>query len=241
MKNLTIDIGNSSVKYAVFEDGNMLFHDRISIQRLKEIRQKVNPHQPEQCIVCSTADITLQKSTICNLCNKVVLLDHNTPIPIRNLYKSPRTLGMDRLAAVVGAFCKVHGNALVIDMGTAITYDFINAEGEYLGGNISAGLDMRLHALNEHTARLPLIDVEGPHPSIGTTTDTAIRCGAIDGIRFEIEGYIRKFSLKYTNLSVFLTGGDLIYFDKEIKKRIFADDFLVMEGLNNIITYNRQQ
>jgi type III pantothenate kinase len=145
---------------------------------------------------------------------------------------------MDRLAAAVGAYMQVKGNVLIIDMGTAITYDFVDSEGNYRGGNIAPGMQMRLKALHDYTARLPLVAAEGAHPHLGEDTETAIRCGVIDGIRYEIEGYLRQFFLKYHNLSVFFTGGDELYFEDEIKKRIFADKLLVLKGLNEILSYN---
>ena len=170
-------------------------------------------------------------------------MDHTTPLPIRNLYATPQTLGTDRLAAVIGAYEETkqltgrYAPALVIDAGTAITYDFINARGEYLGGNISPGVEMRFKALHQFTSRLPLTEAEGPHPSIGHSTDTAIRCGVMDGVRHEIEGFIRSFSVKQSNLLIFLTGGDSIEFDERIKNRIFADKFLVAKGLNSILMH----
>ena len=170
-----------------------------------------------------------------------MVVNGKTSIQIANRYRTPQTLGADRLAAVVAAFSQTHSNTLVIDIGTAITYDFINDRGEYLGGNISPGMNLRFLSLNEHTSRLPLIESEGEHPQFGVDTETAIRCGVIDGMRHEIQGYISEFSLKYHNLSIFLTGGDQIYFDEEIKKRTFADKYLVLKGLNEILRYNIEQ
>ena len=129
---------------------------------------------------------------------------------------------------------------LIIDAGTCITYEFVTAAGEYLGGNISPGLDMRLKALHEHTARLPLIAQEGPTPAIGCDTETAIRAGVVHGIRLEIEGYIRQYQEKYPGLFVFLTGGTCFDFDSRLKNCIFADKYLVPRGLNRILEYNDQ-
>lgn len=185
---------------------------------------------------------------------EVTYLNHLTPIPIRNLYSTPETLGTDRLASVTGAYYEAmkHNNdeptdVLVIDMGTAITYDIIDAAGNYLGGNISPGVAMRLKALHHFTEKLPL--VEFSHKSftapdevfaIGDSTSSAILNGVIQGVKFEIKGVIEQLLLKYPRLLIFLTGGDYINFEEQLKKRIFADKFLVAKGLNIIRQYNAQ-
>ncbi|KAA6311537.1 Type III pantothenate kinase, partial [termite gut metagenome] len=127
---------------------------------------------------------------------------------------------------------------LVIDAGTAITYEFIDAAGQYHGGNISPGLQMRFKALHQYAGRLPLVQPEGEMPPIGESTETAIRCGILKGIEYEITGYITNFRSKYPNLLVFLTGGDNFSFDTKVKNSIFADKFLVLKGLNRILNYN---
>ena len=242
MKNLAIDTGNTSVKYAIFENETMVYHNRIIGYTFLDIVKDINIYKPERSIVCTTRKLCdNQKEVLDSLANKIVYFNYTTDIPIKNLYKSPQTLGMDRLAAAIGAYKSVKENVLIIDIGTAITYDFVNKNGEYIGGNISAGMNMRFKALNEFTSQLPLINPEGNHPLFGEDTDSAIRCGVIDGIKYEIDGYIRKFSLKYPNLCVFYTGGDELYFENEIKKRIFADNFIVLKGLNEILLYQERQ
>lgn len=169
----------------------------------------------------------------------VLWLDKNTPLPIKNLYESPETLGYDRIAAIVGAYDQCPGkNILVIDAGTAITYEFIDAEAQYHGGNISPGIYMRFKALNQYTARLPLVSPEGRMLLMGKDTETAIRAGVMKGVEYEIQGYIMSLRHKYPELLVFLTGGDEISFDSKLKNIIFADRFLVLKGLNRILNYN---
>lgn len=168
-----------------------------------------------------------------------LFLDWQTPVPIENLYSTPQTLGPDRLAAVIGAKSRcLQGDVLVIDMGTAITYDYANAQGQYLGGNIAPGIEMRFKALKDYTAKLPLVVQEGDCPSVGNSTETAIRAGVLIGVKHEIEGYIREFMSKNTDVSVFLTGGDVINFEDSIKRCTFADKFLVHEGLAEVFYYN---
>lgn len=177
------------------------------------------------------------KSHICAVgTEKIVYFDSSTRIPIKNLYRTPRTLGADRLAAAVGAYSESNGHdALVVDMGTAINYELVAAKGEYLGGNISPGIEMRLKALHEFTAKLPKVDKDGEKPFFGVDTETAIRCGVLDGVRHEIEGFIKELIVKYPYLVVFLTGGNTFDFDSSIKKRIFVDRYIVLKGLNRIL------
>ena len=243
MNILAIDIGNTNIKYAIFDDkGAMLFNGMIEgHDNLTDISDNIAVFTPSQTIVATTVELSAHEDEIIRKFSPdTTYFDYNTAIPVRNLYHTPETLGADRLAAVIAAYSQTHGDTLVIDIGTAVTYDFINAKGEYLGGNISPGVHLRFMALHEHTSRLPLVSQEGEIPQMGNTTQTAIRCGVLNGISYEIQGYISEFSLKYPNLYVFLTGGDQIYFDEEIKKRTFADKYLVLKGLNEIIRYRNK-
>ena len=166
----------------------------------------------------------------------------STPVPITNRYRTPQTLGSDRLAAAVGARSLKPGkDLLIIDAGTCVTYEVIDALGNYWGGNIAPGMHMRLRALHEFTAKLPLVEAEGAVPGMGYDTDTAIRSGVLRGMKYEIEGYIRSMRAKYPKLLVFLTGGDKINFDTTIKSIIFADKFIVPRGLNKILDYNNDK
>lgn len=236
--NLAIDIGNTNIKIGIFDGENLIAHFRHDLSDINSIISSIKEYNPNKCIVSSTsiAPEDIKKQIEEKHKTKIIIFDHNTPIPITNLYETPETLGKDRLAAVIGAYSQNEGNnILVIDAGTAITYDIITSEGKYIGGNISAGVDMRLKALNKYTSRLPLVSANGIRQEIGTNTETAIRCGVINGIKFEIEGYINYFADKFPSLLVFLTGGNDFDFDERIKKRIFADNFLVLRGLNRIL------
>jgi len=170
----------------------------------------------------------------------VIRFNSETPIPIRNNYRTPHTLGSDRLAAAVAAWSQHPGhNLLIIDAGSCITFDFVSSDGTYFGGNISPGIHARLRAIDEYFPRLPLVETNGPIPDIGYDTETAIRSGVIVGMQHEIEGYIQHFRAKYPDLLVFLTGGDDINFANTIKNAIFADHFLVPRGLNRILNHVR--
>lgn len=238
--NLIIDIGNTIAKIAIFDQGKIVEVLRESNHSLDCLQELSANYPIEQGIISSV--ITLSdaiKTQIETLPYPVIELNHQTPIPIKNLYKTPHTLGMDRLAAVIGANAIKPDHALlVIDAGTCITYDFIDESGQYQGGNISPGMRMRFKALNTFTDKLPEITPDGETPLHGQTTETAIRSGVIRGIEFEMAGYIMELQKNYPRLLVFLTGGDEFSFDTKLKSVIFADGFLVLRGLNRILEYN---
>jgi type III pantothenate kinase len=167
-------------------------------------------------------------------------LNHMVKVPVQVCYETPETLGKDRLAAVIGAFHEMQGkDLLVIDAGTAITYDFISAEGQYPGGNIAPGLEMRSRALHEFTGKLPyFLPDENTEDFPGRNTKNAIQSGVLYGLVHEIDGYVDKLMLKYPNLSVFLTGGSAEILENRLKYRIFARKNLVLNGLNQILKYN---
>lgn len=166
-------------------------------------------------------------------------LTAETPVPINNLYATPETLGKDRLAAVVGAHeLFPERNVLVIDAGTALTIDFIDSEGNYRGGNISLGMQIRYRALHEYTKKLPLEAQKDDFKPIGDSTSSAIIAGVQTGMIFEIEGYIDRFTGQYPDLITIITGGDMIFFENKIEKHTFANSDLVFIGLNEIVKYN---
>ena len=240
--NLIIDIGNTVAKVAVFDGQEMkevMYDSNQTLGRLPSICEKYP--QLEAAIVATVIDLQDEaRRQLEALPFPLLWLDASTPLPITNLYETPETLGYDRVAAVVGAYdCQPGKDILVIDAGTCITYEFIDALGRYHGGNISPGRQMRLKALHRFTGRLPQVSVEGRFLPMGKDTDTAIRAGVVKGIEYEMEGYIRMMKHKYPGLLVFLTGGDDFSFDTTIKSIIFADRFLVLKGLNRILAHNQ--
>lgn len=240
--NLVIDIGNTVAKLAVFANGEPVYDATTSNTALEALPHVAKRFKPAKAVVSAVIDLTEEaRQRINALAIPTLFVNGNTPTPAQIRYRTPESLGPDRLAAAVGAMTiRPSHDLLIIDAGTCITYEFVTAAGEYLGGNISPGLDMRLKALHEHTARLPLIAQEGPAPAIGCDTETAIRAGVVHGIRLEIEGYIRQYQEKYPGLFVFLTGGTCFDFDSRLKNCIFADKYLVPRGLNRILEYNDQ-
>ena len=223
--NLIIDIGNTVAKLAVFDGDEQVEILRGSNHSLDCIKILCHKYKIDKCIIASV--ITLSntiKRQLSNVDFPILELTHKTPVPIINNYKTPETLGMDRLAAVVGAnYLMPNRNILVIDAGTALTYEFIDANATYWGGNISPGIYTRFKSLSACCDKLPLIEKGGDMPELGYSTETAIRAGVIKGIEFEIKGYI---------------AGDKFSFDTKLKSIIFADRFLVLKGLNRILNYN---
>ncbi len=172
-------------------------------------------------------------------CSRVMEFDFSTPVPIRNAYRTPETLGRDRLAAAVGvAELYPNRNVLIVDMGTAITIDLVSADATFRGGVITPGLDMRLRALHEYTACLPLCGPSSEKRLLGGTTREAIEAGVMNSVCFEIEGYVERLHREFEDLCVIFTGGDAKFFDKRIKNTIFAKCNPVFVGLNRILEYN---
>ncbi len=238
--NLVVDIGNSTVKTAVFNQGELVDFVQDSDLSLTKFVMIAQKYPLKHGIISSVVDLPEDVNALLNSVGvKFLRFTSDVPVPIQIHYQTPHTLGADRVAAVVAAHEQQPGkDLLVIDAGTCVTYEFIDKQGAYRGGNISPGVQMRLKALHTYTNRLPLVSSEGDVPMYGNTTETAIRAGVMQGLRFEMEGYITHMLRKYPELLVFLTGGDEFSFDTPIKNIIFADKFLVLKGLDRILTYN---
>jgi len=242
--NLVIDIGNTQVKFAVFSNKKILktiIEDELNpavVDRLKKEYPDL-----KQAISCSVGNT--DKNIGDMLKNKFDLfieMGPQTPIPIENLYETKETLGPDRIAAAVGANSLFpSSNLLVIDAGTAITYDLVDENNRYLGGNISPGLEIRFKALHEFTKKLPLIERADDFPIIGKTTEEAIRSGVQSGIISEMDAMIEKIKDRWIDCKTILTGGDCFFFDEKLKNTIFVMFELTLLGLNRIIEYNAEK
>jgi type III pantothenate kinase len=241
--NLAIDLGNNRTKLAIFEDDEIIhssvLKDKVA-ESLFEIGQKFTGIR--RCIIASvTKDIGEVTLTLNKLGINYTILNSSQKLPIKNHYRTKDTLGMDRLAAIAGAHALFpERNILIIDAGTAVTYDLITKKEGYQGGNISPGLEMRYRALHHFTDKLPLINKQDQHSLIGQSSRDAIVNGVQNGLIFEIEGYLTRFGNKYPQLIVILTGGDAQFFDNKLKKAIFVVPNLILIGLNFILNYNAQ-
>ena len=238
--SLCIDTGNSCTKIGIFKQDELIekiIFDHFGTSEIEMIFEK---YPVSSCIFSSVAKY--DERIIAEIRKKsafFIEFSHETAIPIVNKYAAPQTLGKDRLAGVIGAsFLKPNTDSLVIDAGSAITYDFISAENIYLGGNISPGVNLRLRALHEFTGRLPLVEAKAESPLLGNDTQSAILSGVLYGITFEIDGYIDGLKKQHTALSTFLTGGNAFFFVNRLKNAIFAHENLVLIGLNRILQYN---
>ncbi len=238
--NFIIDTGNTLTKLALFQGKEMVAFTSFAGIDAKHIIQFCESNkQIENAILSTVKAYPAEIDEFLNRNYKTLLFNHLTPVPVTNNYGTPETLGKDRLAGVVGARQLIpRSHILVIDAGTAITYDIVTDEGEYLGGAISPGIAMRYKALHTFTDRLPLLDYYDDAQLIGEDTSTSIHSGVLNGALAEMEGIIQRYQLVYPGLKIILTGGDHNYFDKRLKIKTFAAPNLVLEGLNLILNFN---
>ena len=241
--NLVIDIGNTLIKYAVFENSTLLVNQAsesgLFLSKVKELFEQFP--KIDHALISSVGKLEHKESDVVSLFCKVHILSHDSKVPFKNSYATPHTLGMDRLALATAAFYKnPRANTLVIDVGTCITYDMLNDAGEYVGGAISPGVRMRYRAMNSQTAALPLLEPDEILDFIGNSTETGMHSGVINGVSQEIDGVIDQYRSRFQDLTVILTGGDFHFFAKRLKNTIFANSKFLLEGLNYLLEYNKR-
>ncbi len=248
MMNLIVDIGNSRLKAVLMDDGVVARRwvaEACGVEQLEELL--VACPRVERAIVASTCAVDpAYAACLRRRADFVVDFDNRTPIPLRNGYGSPATLGADRLAAAVGGVTLWPGrNLFIVDFGSAITLDVVTADGVYRGGSISPGLAMRFRALHDYTGRLPLIGIEEyrnyREGMVPATTREAMAVGVIEGIVAEVGEWMRRYGRNHAGLVTIFTGGDAAFFEKRFKSTIFANHDLVLTGLNTILNYNAEQ
>jgi type III pantothenate kinase len=238
--NLAIDIGNTRTKIGVFQNGALEYEQAFENGAQDYLLEIATNHRVRNIILSTVASGLngLIRQELERHCY-VLELDAATPLPIRNLYQTPETLGKDRLAAIVGAYALWPGqHCLVVDAGTCITYDFLRQDGAFLGGNIAPGIGLRLKAMHTFTARLPLVPRGEVAEWVGRSTEEALRNGAQLGALLEIEGFIRYCQSRFGDIRVLFTGGDADFFAKNMKSQIFVHQNLVLLGLNQILNHN---
>ena len=240
MLRLCLDIGNSRIKVGLFQEDRLINNTVYTSEEVNEILNLLRNHKVQGVIISSTSVIPsklmdyLESKEI-----NYIILDQHTPIPIWNNYETPLTLGKDRIAGVVGAYRRFpNQNNLVIDAGTCITYDFLDSQNIYQGGNISPGLQLRYRAMHRFTANLPLVNTPKHITLTSKNTNQALESGGFLGLICEIEGIIARFSRKNPTLKVLLTGGDAKILAKYIQNEIFVVPNLILEGLQAILQYN---
>jgi pantothenate kinase, type III len=235
--NLVIDSGNTAAKVGIFNHQKLV--EKLTFSGSDELQTFMQDVNVENLLISSVKADATSIASWSPKAEKKYILDRSLPLPIKNLYKTPDTLGMDRLAGVCGARQLFPStDCLVIDAGTCITYDFIDRAGNYHGGSISPGLNMRFQAVHTFTARLPLVSAKAPVELIGNSTEKSIRSGVINGLLAEIEGIMHQYDARFPGLRVILCGGDTLFFENQLKASIFASPELILIGLNSILLHN---
>ncbi|RMF24376.1 MAG: type III pantothenate kinase [Bacteroidetes bacterium] len=237
--NIALDVGNTQIKAARFDGDALEDFQQVGRGDWSRLQNWLYNHRGGKLLLSRVGALEAEQEQWLEASFELLRLDHRTPLPIENRYATPETLGADRLAAAVGAWARFpRHNCLVVDAGTCLTFEVIQAGGIYLGGNIAPGLDMRLEAMHRLTAGLPRAPKTLPAHPIGHSTLTALQNGALRGALGEVETFIRWCETEFGSVNVLLTGGDAEFFAKNLKTRIFVCPNLVLEGLNQILRYN---
>ncbi|TRX02475.1 type III pantothenate kinase [Flavobacterium gawalongense] len=237
---LAVDVGNTRIKAAVFE-GNILVENFVFVKNeLQKNIQNIlkNFQKVTDLVVSSVGDVEKQSFLEFENDLKVHFISHEDPFPFINYYATPKTLGIDRMVLAAGATLQFpNQNRLVIDAGTCVTFDFIDENNNYLGGAITPGLRLRYESLHNYTAKLPLLTLENPKDLIGKSTSESIHSGVVNGLVYEIDGFIDEYSARYSNFIIILTGGDTDFLAKRLKNTIFANSNFLLESLSQTFQY----
>ena len=235
---LVLDAGNSSIKYGLFQNHDII--DAGILEKNTNINSVIDNEKLSKVTVISSCKVTdeLQITGLPDV--KHIQIDKNSKFPFNVNYKTPETLGIDRIVACSVNYRKGE-SLLVIDCGTCVTYDYISREGNYEGGAISPGIKLRFQAMNNFTDQLPLITRFNKNPkTIGDSTENCMKSGVINGLTHEMDGFVSKYFTLDSQLKVFLTGGDAIFFVEALKSSIFAEQNLVLKGLDFLIDLNEK-
>lgn len=237
---LIIDIGNTRIKAALFEDDEIketfVFNSSEEFFTANLFEKFI----VSNCIIGTVVNETEEFIEKIKSKTNTILFTNETKIPIKNLYQSIHTLGSDRLAGAVGGNYLFPGkDVLIIDGGTCVKYNFVNNKNEFIGGAISPGIEMRFKAMNEFTSRLPLVKADENFTTlIGKNSYESILSGVMNGVISEVQGFIEEYKKSFPDLTIVVTGGNANFFANRLKKPIFADPNLILKGLNRILDYN---
>ena len=237
--NLVVDIGNSSLKVAIFDKKLMTSKFIYTNQSLNIFSDLFKNNVIDNCLISNVSTIDKNILDFLKINSNLFSINESINLPFINLYKTKNTLGHDRIALVSAAAIDFPDqNTLIIDTGTCITYDFKNSENEYLGGGISPGIQMRFKSLNSQTSKLPLSTINLEYKLIGDDTNSSINSGVVYGVISEINGIINQYQERFKNIKIILTGGDSNFLLKKIKNTIFADQNFLLKGLNYLLEDN---
>lgn len=243
--DLIVDIGNSFAKLAVFDsESRLLYREVLELEYLGQTLKSLSIDYPSisWAIVSSVGVAVHEHIETLKASYRVLELSNILPVPFINAYKTPETIGVDRIALVSGALKSFSDTpVLVVDAGTCVTYEFVDANQTYYGGAISPGLAMRYKAMHTFTENLPLLEASTDLKLTGATTLECMHSGASLGLVFEIEAYISQYRKRNPNLKVILTGGDAEFLRDYIKSDIFVNSNLLLEGLLHILNYNKEK
>lgn len=239
--NLAIDVGNTRAKMAVFADDKMIelfvFQSSKIVSEIKSIKKKFDINN---AIISNVAAIADNKFLKIQNIVPVIKVSSSISTPFYNKYKTPNTLGADRIALVAAAVKNFpQQNVLVIDAGTCITFDFVDTNANYFGGAISLGIAMRFKALHKFTSKLPFLEKKHLDNFIGQNTEECINSGVVNGVIQEIEGVIEQYKQQFKDFTIVLTGGDTNFLSKQLKSSIFANQNFLLEGLNELLIFNK--
>ena len=197
-------------------------------------------YRPGRSILSSVINHPVEIETLLEKNGGFHLLNpKQSKLPFTTPVGKPETIGTDRLALCAAAVQLFpNQNNLIIGLGTAVTYNFLNNRNQFLGGGISPGMIMRMKALNNFTAKLPIVEPDWNVPLVGYDTKTNIQSGVVLGLAHEIDGFISDYRQKYRAFNVLLTGGDHVHLASHLKSMIFADSDLLFKGLYAICECN---
>lgn len=237
---LAVDIGNTKIKAAVFEDDVLLERfvfdkndTEVTIENIFKSYTEITVS-----VISSVGKDAPELLLELGKRGRLVMIDRDLKYPFTNKYATPATLGVDRMVLSAGAVLLYPGkNRLVIDAGTCVTYDFIDSNDNYLGGAISPGLQLRYNAMHNFTAKLPLLYPEMPKEYIGDATAGSMHSGVVNGMLYELEGFVEQYNEQYQGLTIILTGGDADFLAKRLKNTIFANSNFLLESLNLLYLY----
>ncbi len=236
---LCLDFGNTRLKWAIFANGEIRHSGVFTDGGLEGLRDCIETYRPDKSILSSVVDHPVAIEELLKSKTRFHKLDHHSKVPVTTPVGKPETIGADRLALVVAADHYFPGkNNLVIGLGSAITYNYINRFHQFIGGSISPGMEMRFKSLELFTAKLPLVKPHWNFPLLGYDTKTNIQSGVLFGMAKEIDGVIEAYEERFENLHVSMTGGDAHYFMLFLKKKITEDPNLIFKGLYVISEFN---
>lgn len=235
---LVIDAGNTAIKVGVFNNGELSRVQRFESKNKEILKALSEEFDQAPCAVSSVLSEN-ETNLLAAYFKNCLIVTQATPFPIQFAYKTPETLGIDRICnAIAISVINKNANAVSIDIGTCIKFDLVNEKGIYQGGSIAPGIHLRYRSLNDYTANLPLLKETSQTPLIGQSTAESIRSGVLNGIQAEIIQLIERYSDEFSDLTFFMTGGDAQYFDIPRKNNIFVDENLTLKGLYQIYLFN---